>query len=287
MSSHKLTLLFALLLPACNLYTNRDSARAVTEALQKNTVERETRTLAILNKLIEGRMNSVRDRLRAEFERSVAAMRVKVHEKIEAKRVELATRVKTDIETAIDPVLQQMNADLQSAKQVQGEGAPRLREYTLAAQQASTIAVAQSATFDILEDVDKRLAALRTELDQSITSLAAQADVVPAFDDQVSKLEEQLKTQSKEYVDEINAAHEQLRRYFDTADAPGLIFSGLAKGIGWNLDGLGEKADQLLEKGRNSLSAWVTKTAGDLESSLSSKATSFLADAANKVRKAK
>lgn len=265
-------LLLLSLLPACNLYENRASALSVTLALKQASIDRETQSLQLARGLIEAHLKEVRARVRTEFERGVAELRIRFHERIEQKRIELSGMVKTDVATALDPVLSQLNTDLAAAKQVQGDGAPRLREYTLAAQQASTMAVASHEVFKILEEVDAQLRKLRKELDDELTQQAGTATVVPDLDNQMQALVTQLEQQSQQYQAQIDGAHQQLQRYFDTSSAPGLFFSGVAKGIGWNADGLAGMADQVLDKGRNAITKWIGDQTTKLESKLTASA---------------
>jgi hypothetical protein len=267
----------ALLLGGCGTEAVRQQARSVVDQVERAVGQREDAAERLLAAQTAAYFEQVQARLDAEWALALAQLRVEIHERCLRKDEELRGFVVGELERALDPVLQQINQDLNAEQAAAAAGGGnREREYLLAAQLSTTLALAQKEGLGLQKTVAEGIATVRREALQQLDALAAPARIeVGAAATAV--LAEWKAGHGDAYREGIAKAAESLRGYIALQHPLQLFLDGLLpRDLGQALlDRIKSRAEQLLTAGKERIAAATSSLRTNLETRIESAARSL------------
>jgi hypothetical protein len=254
----------------------RDQAILVIDELKTASHAHEDEVRNALEELCKRTLEQTHGKLDAERKLQWAVLRADVNAKVSQKQIELRAKAIAELDKTLEPILDRTQQQLESEKQqVRNKVVPsREREFELASQLSSTLAVAMREAENLKQFIDEELEKTRrSQLDAIDKDEQAGADLFDA--EKEAKAVFTAWSQTNPYQDGMDRALTELRRYASTDDAISLYLQGLVgKGFGKELgDLLQKKAADLSDKVTSKVKGAVDKARASLDKSLNSATT--------------
>jgi len=213
----------------CTSAESRNAAQGVVEELARTARDRERTHETLLRQVLVDYWTRVRDEATAKWSARKAELKLDVTERTLAKQAELSNYVRTEMNQALGPRIQQTSAALDDAKARLAAGAGgEDKKNELALQLAATMSFSQKAVFDLDAEVTTALATVRKDMlaliDSEMATVPGTWD--PAGQAEVLVQELHGKTDS-EYLKAVDKGAAELTRFIHLQSAPALLLKGL------------------------------------------------------------
>jgi hypothetical protein len=270
-----LLLAIASLAGCCASAEMKQNATATIDALDSAVSDHEKAVTDAIAALGQNYVDAVRQRCEADWRAKIHEQRARVLTEVAAKKGYWRKRITADLEEALGPTLDQLKSQLDTEKTRNQSDATlsRDREYRLAAQLASTLAIANQQADKLSEAAESELDAVQVTLLQGLDpSQPLPEGSLPTVDVRALLGSSDL-ADTKKYAEAVHAGMNELRRFVTMDSALTLSLKGLlGDSLGAKLGGLlTDKASKIVDTYSTSLASKVTAWASDVSTKLTAK----------------